>query len=242
MTTKKQSEPSIRRLYKSRQERIISGVCGGIAEYFGIDVVIVRIACVLSVFLHGIGLLAYLLAVFVVPSAPEVQTELNASTKKNSQPPNNIPSEPSAHSTKNTTYYIGIFLVGLGVLLLLKDWTRDWIDLIQFRWNLDWTWRLLWPLLLVVFGSLYLAGAIRNKPGVKSSRKGRTLYRSQKSKVLAGVCGGIAEYFQIDAAFVRIALIIVALTTSVMFWIVAYAFSAMLIHVQNGEEAVVEPK
>jgi phage shock protein C len=244
MTPKKQAEPSIRRLYKSRRDRVISGVCGGIAEYFHVDVVIVRIAWVLSVFLHGIGLLAYLLAVFVVPSDPEVQEQYSAppAKTKSSRSAQTASSNQSMHSTKNTAYYLGMFLIALGVLLLLKGWTRDWIDLIRFRWNLDWTWRLFWPLLLVVFGSLYLAGAIRKNSEVKVNRKGRTLFRSRKSKVLTGLCGGIAEYFQIDAAFVRIALVIIALTTSVVFWIVAYAFSAMLIHVQNGEETVVEPE
>jgi phage shock protein C len=240
MTPRKQPEPSIRRLYKSQRDRMIAGVCGGIAEYFAIDVVIVRIACVLSVFLHGIGLLAYLLAVFVVPSVPKEPAISTDQSPKQTKTSTTSPSDRSGHSTKNTTYYIGIFLVGLGVLLLLKDWTRDWIDLIQFRWNLDWTWRLLWPLLLVVFGSLYLADAIRKRPESGKGRKGKTLNRSRKSKVIAGVCGGIAEYFQIDAAFVRIALAIIALTTSVIFWIVAYAFSAMLLHVQNGDETVIE--
>src|SRR3954471_1577137 len=47
-----------RRLYKSRDERMIAGVCGGIAEYFGIDPVIVRVIAVALVFAGGAGLLA----------------------------------------------------------------------------------------------------------------------------------------------------------------------------------------
>jgi phage shock protein PspC (stress-responsive transcriptional regulator) len=56
-----------RRLYKSRDERMIAGVCGGIAEYFGIDPVIVRVVAVALVFAGGAGLLAYVAAWLLIP-------------------------------------------------------------------------------------------------------------------------------------------------------------------------------
>ena len=54
-----------RRLYRSRNNRWIAGVCGGIAEYFNIDPIIVRI---LAVVIPGFGWLAYLLCVIFIPS------------------------------------------------------------------------------------------------------------------------------------------------------------------------------
>jgi len=54
-----------RRLTKSR-ERIISGVCGGIAEYFNADVTIIRIVTVLFAF-SGAGLIAYIVAAIIMP-------------------------------------------------------------------------------------------------------------------------------------------------------------------------------
>ena len=56
-----------RRLYRSRDERLIGGVCGGLAEYFGIDPLIVRIITVGLVFAGGAGFLAYLAAWLLVP-------------------------------------------------------------------------------------------------------------------------------------------------------------------------------
>ncbi|MEA2228287.1 MAG: hypothetical protein QOF04_1917 [Solirubrobacteraceae bacterium] len=56
-----------RRLYRSRDDRMIAGVCGGLARYFGIDPVIVRVAAVALVFAGGAGLLAYLAAWLLVP-------------------------------------------------------------------------------------------------------------------------------------------------------------------------------
>jgi phage shock protein C len=180
--------------------------------------------------------LAYLLALIVVPSAPEPSPE------KNTKTPQNAPPKGNDHSTKNTAFYFGVFLISLGTLFLLKEWTQDWIDPVRFRWNWDWTWGRFWPLLLVVVGSLYLAETIRKKPKTDPVNGKKTLYRSQKSKVFAGVCGGIAEYFQVDAAFIRIALAVVAVTTSMIFWIVAYAVSAMFLPFQNGGEPAVESK
>jgi len=57
-----------RRLYRSRDERVIGGVCGGLAEYFGIDPLIIRIVAIALVFAGGAGFLAYLAAWLLVPS------------------------------------------------------------------------------------------------------------------------------------------------------------------------------
>lgn len=51
-----------KRLYKARGHRMVCGVCGGIAEYFGVDPTIVRLAFVLLCFGWGSGLLAYIVA------------------------------------------------------------------------------------------------------------------------------------------------------------------------------------
>jgi phage shock protein C len=48
----------MKRLYKSRKEKIVDGVCGGIAEYFDTDPVLVRIIFVLFTFVGGSGIIA----------------------------------------------------------------------------------------------------------------------------------------------------------------------------------------
>src|SRR3954447_25198652 len=60
-----------RRLYRTRDERVIAGVCGGIARYFNIDPVLVRVGAVALAFLCGAGLLAYLAAVLLIPKEGE---------------------------------------------------------------------------------------------------------------------------------------------------------------------------
>jgi phage shock protein PspC (stress-responsive transcriptional regulator) len=61
--------PPVRRLYKIRDGAMISGVCNGIAAYFGIDPTIVRLVFVLMVFLWGTGILAYIVLALIVPTA-----------------------------------------------------------------------------------------------------------------------------------------------------------------------------
>jgi phage shock protein C len=59
-----------KRLYRSRKERMIAGVCGGLGEYFGIDPTLVRILFVVGMLMGGPGLLAYLILLIVVPEEP----------------------------------------------------------------------------------------------------------------------------------------------------------------------------
>lgn len=57
-----------RRLYRSDSEKMIAGVCGGIAEYFGLDPTLVRLGYILlSVFTLFSGVLAYLILWIVIP-------------------------------------------------------------------------------------------------------------------------------------------------------------------------------
>jgi phage shock protein PspC (stress-responsive transcriptional regulator) len=62
--------PEPKRLYRSRDDRVIGGVCGGLARYFGIDPVIVRIAAVVLLFFGGASALAYVAFLLLVPEEP----------------------------------------------------------------------------------------------------------------------------------------------------------------------------
>ncbi len=62
-----------KRIYRSRTERMLAGVLGGVAEYFGLDPSLVRIGYVIVTFFSaGIpGVLLYLMVALIVPAAPE---------------------------------------------------------------------------------------------------------------------------------------------------------------------------
>ena len=59
-----------RRLYKSNSNRLLAGVCGGIANYFDIDATLVRLGWVVFCALGGSGILAYIIAAIIIPSRP----------------------------------------------------------------------------------------------------------------------------------------------------------------------------
>lgn len=62
----------MKKLYKIEEGRVISGVCGGVAEYFNIDPTIVRLIWALLVLCAGTGLLAYIICAIVMPNKSSV--------------------------------------------------------------------------------------------------------------------------------------------------------------------------
>ena len=61
-----------RRLYRSNNDKMLCGVCGGIAEYFGLDPTLVRLGWAAFCAMGGSGVLAYIIAAIIIPCAPEM--------------------------------------------------------------------------------------------------------------------------------------------------------------------------
>jgi phage shock protein PspC (stress-responsive transcriptional regulator) len=106
-----------RRLYRSRVDSKIAGVCGGLGEYFQIDPVIIRIIAFLLIFAKGVGLLAYIVAWIVIPRYP-IGADLP-------------PPKPVKRESNWGSLLPGIILVTLGVVFLFDDffWWFDFEDL-----------------------------------------------------------------------------------------------------------------
>lgn len=60
----------MKKLYKSQTDKKLCGVCGGIAEFFGIDSTVVRLLWAIAVLCLGTGFLAYIIAAVIMPSYP----------------------------------------------------------------------------------------------------------------------------------------------------------------------------
>ncbi|MEZ4813297.1 MAG: PspC domain-containing protein [Caldisericia bacterium] len=63
----------MKRLYKSRSDRVISGVCGGIAKYFSVDPTLIRVIWVISFLIGGVGFFGYIIAMIIIPTEPYSQ-------------------------------------------------------------------------------------------------------------------------------------------------------------------------
>lgn len=72
--TSHQNENTYKKLYRSKTDRMMAGICGGIGGYFNIDPSFIRIACVLLFFAGGITFFAYLIMWFIVPLEPSKKT------------------------------------------------------------------------------------------------------------------------------------------------------------------------
>jgi phage shock protein C len=59
-----------KKLYKSNTNKVIAGVCGGLAEYFDFDASVIRILWALSVLMFGTGILVYIVCALVIPNNP----------------------------------------------------------------------------------------------------------------------------------------------------------------------------
>lgn len=57
----------MRKLYRSKNDKLLGGVCGGIAEYLDIDSTLIRLIFIVGIVFSGCGLLAYLLMYLVMP-------------------------------------------------------------------------------------------------------------------------------------------------------------------------------
>jgi phage shock protein C len=67
-----EEQTTYKRVFRSRKDRILGGVCGGIANYFNIDPVLVRILWVIAMFVYGFGFLGYIVAWIIIPEEPMV--------------------------------------------------------------------------------------------------------------------------------------------------------------------------
>jgi phage shock protein PspC (stress-responsive transcriptional regulator) len=61
----------MKKLYRSRKNRIIAGVCGGIGEYFKVDPIIIRLLWALFGLIMGSGVILYILAWIIIPEEPK---------------------------------------------------------------------------------------------------------------------------------------------------------------------------
>lgn len=61
----------MKKLYRSRDNKVLAGVCGGIGEYFEIDPVIIRLIWIVLTMIWGFGLFLYIIAIFLIPLEPK---------------------------------------------------------------------------------------------------------------------------------------------------------------------------
>jgi len=222
-----------RRLSKSRTDRMIDGVCGGIAAYFSLDATLVRIAWVLLTLLGGSGIILYIAAMILMPKDPVT--------------PGTAMPESTAKSSRTNTTFWGVLLVVIGLFWLAGNLG---VHIWHHWWGLSFG--IVIPVLLILAGVAFLYGG-RNSltasadqpsgqpggepgaaPEVSQAEPGpatKRLSKSRADKKIAGVCGGIATYVQTDPVIVRLAFVMAGLA-SIGIMLILYVILAIVLPIE----------
>ncbi len=240
-------------LYRHPSQRLIGGVCGGIAEYTRIDPSLVRVLwVVLTVGSAGAGFLAYLALWLLLP----VGTASGG-----------VESPATLELNERNVWRAGMLLVGLGVLWLLAN-----VGILPWLWGAFWrtVGLLFWPALLIGAGLLLLNNqrdlrsrfsksreAMRSrfsegsdkvkdsvrvdresvKSGLGKAKAAIPFKRSRTDRIFYGVCGAIGKAVNIDANLVR--LIWVAFSVgSVGMGVLLYIAAGLLLPEEDAAAAV----
>jgi phage shock protein C len=146
----------VKRLYKSRESKVIDGVCGGIAEYYELDPVLIRLLAVLFLFAGGVTFVAYIVAMIIIPRRP-----WGASVPE----PENAPSKPvttfsdnSENRSRSGSLIIGSILVLFGIHFLMRN-LFFFNPFYWWIWNVGW--KYFWPCALICFGLFILYRSTR---------------------------------------------------------------------------------
>ncbi|MBD3282487.1 MAG: PspC domain-containing protein [Candidatus Portnoybacteria bacterium] len=133
----------IKKLYRSRNDKVIAGIAGGLGEYFDIDPVLIRVLFVALLFAGGVSIPLYIILILVVPLEPkkgeegakgDVQEKVQKAAKDLKKSSNNV-------SAGNI---IGLVVFLIGLVLLMNR-----IFPLSFRWfGMD----LLWPIIVIIIG------------------------------------------------------------------------------------------
>lgn len=211
METKDHASTNSKKVYRSKANRVIGGVCGGIAEYFNIDPLIVRIGWVFISLFAGAGIIAYIAALIIMPDNP------NQSSNSSNKP------KTSGDGAK----LWGSVLIIIGGILLLKQ-----TGVLSHFYFWSFPWQAFLALLLIGFGIyiiFYRKTNIEESNGSQQNigEKTTNYYRINEGKMIAGVCTGLSSYFDVDVTLIRLLWVFGTLTSGGL-GILAYIIAVII--------------
>ena len=124
-----------RKLSRNTMNKVIGGVCSGLANFFGLDVALVRIAFVIAFMFASFGFWLYIILWIVLP----VDGQQSTVNSQQSEPVSESESVSKSES-KVKSILAGSFVILIGLLFLINNFIP-----------INWVWKL-WPLILVAIG------------------------------------------------------------------------------------------
>lgn len=147
-----------KKIVRPRQGRMLFGVAAGIANYFGIDPVIVRLIFVILAVSGGAGVLIYIIGIFVIPEEPKNSKE-NKGSEKNKEVKDRVQSvaEEIKTTVKDQSTVLrgeqvfGLILLFVGLIFLTQMFV-PWLSFGKF-----------WPMILIIIGLIMIANIRKEK-------------------------------------------------------------------------------
>ena len=214
-----------KKLYKSRRDKMIDGVCAGLAEYFGVNTALVRILFVVFGFFGGSGIIAYITAMILVPANPEHASVTHLTDEQEN--------ELKEQKNINHNIFWGIVLILVGGVMFLDE-----LDLFEFRWFWHhFPWDFLFPAMLILAGLILIISrspfkVFENK--IRQMGESSQFRRKSSEKKIWGVCAGIAEYSHTDVSIIRILWVVLTFLTFPL-GALAYVLIAVLTPDENSQ-------
>lgn len=144
-----------KRLFRSKTDSVIAGVCGGLGKYFDIDPVLFRLLFVVITLAGGSGIVIYIIMALVIPSEDSVSQPLEQTLKQNAEDLKNraesLAQNMSSGEKNASRIWLGVFVVGLGVYFLLGSLGVRLVNL-----------NILWPVILIALGAFLIFRTSRN--------------------------------------------------------------------------------
>lgn len=111
-----------KKLYRSSNDKVLAGVCGGLGEYFAVDTVVIRLLWVVFTLMGGAGLIAYIIAAVIIPSNPAYST-IEEDYTRTDDPGTK---QERKDNSRSTSLVLGAILIMFGAFVLVKDFI-PWI-------------------------------------------------------------------------------------------------------------------
>ncbi len=134
-----------KKVYRSKTDKILGGVCGGLSDYFSVDVVLIRLLWVFSFLAGGIGFIAYMAAWIIIPEERRIGVNQDEFEEEE-----NI-FEKKGMSDRQSQIIMGSVVIVIGVFLLV----RQYLPFIP--------WHNIWPIGIILIGIGVLLGVFSGK-------------------------------------------------------------------------------
>jgi len=211
----------MKKIYRSQNDRIIAGVCGGFAEYFGVDPTLVRLVWIFFTIFGGMGILAYIISIILIAESD------NLKAKK-------VKTDDDDGDEKLVLW--GVVIIIVGILLFFRH--QPMVGMLWHAFSGNW-FNILFAIGLIGIGIYILVNRKDDEKKILSNLRISGLFLSETDKKLGGVCGGISESINIDSTIIRLIWVLGSLLSAGI-GIVLYVI-CMLVFSKPSDE-IVEPK